>query len=177
MSLYINILIKSNQKKPIRKHICASYHIFSCDINYVFSPSVSLHEVIKDGTQLHLVVTNGDVEKDKINDLPLLLSLWALFLPLIHSLFMSGIVNLTSEQKGEGKDLGKVTTPFKFRGHWQIILLLSLQVKSTWDQKMSSFSLTYLLWSMNTESQILACADLLLRKAVLVHKALGTDRS
>ncbi len=42
---------------------------------------------------------------------------------------------------------------------------------------MSSFSLTYLLWSMNTEGQILAYADLLLRKAVLVHKALGTDWS
>lgn len=90
------------------------------------------------------MVTNSTVEKDKINDLPILRSLWALFLSLIHSLFMSGIVNLTSVQKGEGKYPGKVTTPFKFCGHWRIILLLSLQVNRTWGQKCSSLSLTYL---------------------------------
>lgn len=58
------------------------------------------------------------------------------FLSLIHSLFMSGIVNLTSVRKGDGKDPGKVTTAFKFCGHWRIVLLLDLGANSMWGWKL-----------------------------------------
>lgn len=39
-------------------------------------------------------------------------------------------------KKGDRKDLGEVTTAFKFCGHWRIILLLSLRVNSTWGHKL-----------------------------------------
>lgn len=146
VTLYQHILIKTIDRNLT--HTCILSHLEQWCLWFIFSLThCSVHEVVKDGTQLHLVVRNGTVDKDKINDLPLLQSLWALFLSLIHSLFMSGIVNLTSEQKGEGKDLGKVTTAFKFCGHWRIIILLSLRVNNTRGHKL------YFIFSMIVESK------------------------